>query len=443
MLRIVLLCLLLGAPVRAAEAPAPNDGARDLAALLAHAKANPADKAALKDYLVSAANELKGRVGRGDADGAIELANTVDGVKSGIATVYYLRGRAWALKRQLDPALADYRQARQAADQAGKPRPDIDLAIGNLCMTRDDFAGALTALRDYKDHGGKVDADWYLANLGCLEKTKDTDRLLELVREAYEKYPKHPQIVQWYEKYQRALKANEKEAGMSQGGTLHFAIKFQDMPEDGAAKERVGKALEYAYEKVTRDLSHTPTKVVTVVIYANRADYEAAGEVAHWVGAHYDPQDGSIRVGLTNARMSDAEFTGYLVHEFTHLILDEITQHQIPSWLTEGMAQIEQDRDMSSADQKLRAILKHADRIVPFSNFEHEITGGGSVEPLVGYAMAWSFTKYLQDQWGAGSMGGVFSKLGEKYSFEEAAASDYKDLMAKWIAAEKSRLNVP
>lgn len=433
MFKAALLALLLAAPAPAA----------DLTELLAHAKANPADKAALRDYLVQAASELKTRVARKDLDGAIELANTIDGVKPGIATVYYLRGRAWWGKNQLDNAIADYRQARQAADQAGKPRAEIDIALGNACMARQDWPGALEALRGYKNHEGKIDADWYLAMLMCLEKNSDTDRLLELVREAYERFPEHSMIKQWFEKYQRALKANEKEAGMAQGGTLHFSIKFQEVAEDSAAKARVEKALEYAYEKVTRDLGQVPAKIVNVVIYANREDYEAAGEVAHWVGAHYDPQDGSIRVGLTNGKMSDAEFTGYLVHEFTHLVLDEITQHQIPSWLTEGIAQIEQDRDMSSADQKLKAVLKRADAIPSFASFEREITGGGAVEPLTGYAMAWSFTKYLQDQWGSGSMGGVLTKLGQKYSFEEAAASDYKDLMKKWIEAEKSRLNVP
>lgn len=439
--------LLLACPFRAESAEGPTAprrrGDADLGALLAHVKAHPDDRAALKDYLVTAANELKLRVNKRDADGAIELANTIDGVRSGIATVYFARGRAYALKNEQDNALADYRAARTAADQANKPRPEIDIAIGNLCMSRGDHEGALTALRDYKNHGGTIDAVWYLALIGSLEKTHDTERLLETVKEAHEKFPENPQIVRWYEKYARALKAQDKEASMAQGGTLHFAIKFQDVAEDSTAKARVEKALEYAYDKVTRDLGHIPSRVVNVIIYANREDYEANGEVAHWVGAHYDPQDGGIRVGLTNTKMSEGEFTGYLVHEFTHLILDEITQHRIPSWLTEGIAQIEQDRDMSDMEQKLKVLLKRPERIPPLSRFVQEITGGGAVEPLLGYAIAWSFTKHLQDTWGASSMGTVLGKLGQKYSFEEAAASDYDSLAKKWVESEKARLNVP
>lgn len=440
MVRTALLILFIATAVPAAELAAPSP---DLEEQAKHVKAHPEDRAALKEYLLTAVNELKGKINRGDADGAIELATRIDDVKPGLITVLYARGRAHALKKSLDLALSDYRAARLAADQAGKARPEIDIAIGITCRAQSDFEGALGALKDYKEHGGKIDADWYLVSLECLERSAQVERLLEMVKEAYERFPAHPQVQQWHEKYARSLKAAEKEAGMSQGGTLHFAIKFQDTPEDSAAKERVQKALEYAYDKVTRDMGHVPASVVNVIIYSDRKDYEAAGEVAHWVGAHYDPQDSSIRVGLMNSRMSEAEFTGFLVHEFTHLVLDEITQHRIPSWLTEGLAQIEQDRDMSSTDQKLRALLKRPASLPPIGSLEREITGGGSVDPGTGYAIAWSFTKYLQDQWGTSSMGGVLTKLGQKYTFEEAAASDYPSLMQKWIEAEKSRLNVP
>ena len=44
---------------------------------------------------------------------------------------------------------------------------------------------------------------------------------------------------------------------------------------------------------------------------------------------------------------------------------------------------------------------------------------------------------------GASSLSNVLVKLGQNYSFEQAAASDYDTLMKQWIVAEKARLNVP
>lgn len=439
--RVALVLLLSAAPL-VAEVPAAP--APDLAALEKHVTANPADRKALKDYLVLAINELRGKINAKDADGAIDLANRIDGIKAGLAQVLFCRGLAFKQKNQLDAALNDFKAARAAADAAGKPRPEIDVQLGNLYQARQEWASCLAALDDFKAHGGTLDANWYLARIGSLEKTGQTDRLLETIKEAFAKFPADPHIKAWYERFAKAMRQAESESGMSEAGTLHFSIRFQNMPDDPAARERVQRGLEAAYDKVTRDLGTVPSRVVPVIIYTNRESYEESSEVPHWVGAHYDPADRSIRVGLSNTdRMSDEEFTGYLVHEFTHLIVDEITQHKVPSWLTEGLAQIEQGKDMSRGEQKLRQALRKPDRLPPVSGLVQSINGGGAVDVGLGYAIGWSMTQWIISKWGTSAITTTLQKLGQGYSFEEAFAYDYATLQKEWVEAEKQRLNVP
>src|SRR5581483_10150711 len=104
-------------------------------------------------------------------------------------------------------------------------------SLANVLHEKGDDEGTLAALADYKTHGGKLDEMWYLLQLVCLEKLRQSDRLLEVLKEAYAKYPANESIKTWYEKYFTAMRANEKDAAMTEGGTLHFAIRFQT-PDD-------------------------------------------------------------------------------------------------------------------------------------------------------------------------------------------------------------------
>jgi tetratricopeptide (TPR) repeat protein len=407
------------------------------------ARAQPADRETLRRYLFAAAERIKRLIVEGSFDEAIEVATQADTLKPGVPTILYHRGLAHARKGLLAEAIADYARAREASDAQGKARPEIDLGMTNACYARGDWTGALAAMKAYASHGGALDARAYLLMVSCHEKLSDVESLLRTLDEGLARFPDDRDLAAWRARYQRTVKAQAREREMAEAGTLHFSVRFENMAEDAQAKDAVLRALEAAYDQVTRSLGHVPSRSVPVVLYATHQSYATNTDAPHWMGAHYDPQDRTIRIGHAATKLGEASFREYVIHEFTHLVLDELTGQNIPAWLNEGLAQIESGRDMGPSERLIRQALRRDPGTLPgAADLVQTIDGAGASDVRMGYAVGWSLTRYITDRYGASSVSSTLVKLGKKYTFEEAFAMDYASLMKEWIAAEKARLNV-
>ncbi len=125
--------------------------------------------------------------------------------------------------------------------------------------------------------------------------------------------------------------------------TAHYKIRY--LPQDQYCVKLVSEAAEDAYTKVTNQLGREPRKQTTIVIYPDNASLAASfgwdkNEKA--LGVYWG---GTIRILSPNAWLANIgqrdRFIkeGPMVHEFTHLMVDEITRGNYNRWWTEGIAQ--------------------------------------------------------------------------------------------------------
>ncbi|MDD3363476.1 MAG: peptidase MA family metallohydrolase [Syntrophomonas sp.] len=125
--------------------------------------------------------------------------------------------------------------------------------------------------------------------------------------------------------------------------TEHYIIKYLPLDEDGV--KLVAESAEEAYTSVSSSLGRQPAKQTTIVIYPDNMSLAASfgwdkNEKA--LGVYWG---GTIRILSPNAWLSDLgqreRFVkeGPMVHEFTHLIVDEMTKGNYNRWWTEGIAQ--------------------------------------------------------------------------------------------------------
>jgi len=200
-------------------------------------------------------------------------------------------------------------------------------------------------------------------------------------------------------------------------GAPHFTIKF-DGKGDPRIGRLVGSVLEDAYRDVGYDLGRYPTGETAVVVYPKKAFRTVTGSHS-WVAALYD---GKIRVpgeGIDAAH--GAEVKRVLTHEYTHALIRSIAGANVPAWLHEGIAQVEEGRTRADA----RAVL--AGRPLPALD---ELTGtfindsdAGRVR--VRYATAFDFVASLAEKRGKTSLSEVLDRLGRGEALDGAVRAVY------------------
>ena len=128
----------------------------------------------------------------------------------------------------------------------------------------------------------------------------------------------------------------------------HFLVRY--FPGSGAHASLVLETAEAAYNQLAGKYDFRG-RGIPIIIYPSRAELNAcfgwpASESA--MGAYWA---GVIRILAPEAWIPEGDdvekifaSSGPLVHELTHLMVDNLTAGNVPRWLTEGLAQLEEYR---------------------------------------------------------------------------------------------------
>jgi len=148
-------------------------------------------------------------------------------------------------------------------------------------------------------------------------------------------YPLVRQVVQ--------IKVNFETRQMAVHETEHFRIKYTQTDADTVAM--IAEAAEAAYAPVTQKLGYAPQSKTLLLVQPNKKELRQAfgwsgNESAmgvYWGGVI---QLLSPHAWLDNgASVQEFIHSGPMVHEFTHLVFDHLTNGNYPRWFTEGLAQ--------------------------------------------------------------------------------------------------------
>lgn len=374
----------------------------------------------------------------GDAGGELAALLDYQGHGGKIDKGFYLAlADAYVRTNQKDRASSTL---REAVTQFPTDRELLGIVAGQ-CGAALDHDCVIKTVRAYQKAGGELDVDCYLRLFDAYHKSHQQDLALEVLREAMSRFPADPKIMQLAEAYRVVLKQGEAEASMAAKGTAHFTVRFETMAEDSGLRDEAQRILEASYDRVTGDLRHSPAKSIPVVIYGSKESYQSNTEIAGWAKAHYNSGDGAIRIPVEGRRLNEKDLMSTASHELTHLVLDELSNHTVPSWLTEGLAQIEQDVDPDRQDSYLRRHLRHPRVPTPsMGMLARSMDASGDVH--LSYVISWSMTRYIVEKYGMNSVLSTIDKMAKGSSFEEAFAMDYATLQKEWLVAEKSRLSI-
>src|SRR6185369_329180 len=127
------------------------------------------------------------------------------------------------------------------------------------------------------------------------------------------------------------------EADFRQQESSHFTLRYEGSQAADALRAQILEALEGNYRDLSNDLGVTP-KNIYVSLYTDEAFFDVT-HAAGWTAAL---NDGKIRIPISGVTEVTAEMAQVLRHELTHSFVAQITHNHAPSWLNEGIAQLEQ-----------------------------------------------------------------------------------------------------
>lgn len=216
---------------------------------------------------------------------------------------------------------------------------------------------------------------------------------------------------------ERIERESKTEADFRQQESSHFTLRYEGSQAPDALRQQILEVLEQDYRDLANDLGAAPRSVF-VSLYTDQAFFDVT-HAAAWTAAL---NDGKIRIPTSGITTVTPELAHVLRHELTHSFVLEITHGRTPTWLNEGIAQIEEGKTTAEIGPRLASLYTSGHQI-PLNQLEGGFQGYSSNEAYVAYAESLAAVEYLRTTYGMSDLARLLQRLGESQSAESALRS--------------------
>lgn len=201
--------------------------------------------------------------------------------------------------------------------------------------------------------------------------------------------------------------------------TEHFIIKYQK--SDQEVIDLVAEASEKHYDDASKLLNYYPEEKTTVVIYDDPAKLMKNANLGQGkppMGVYYAStiQILSPRQWIPeNADMREIFINeGPMVHEFAHLLVDDLTRGNYPLWFTEGVALYQEYVNTGYEWGKELEFEGTPYDIEQLTNNFHEL------DEMLAYKRSFEMMKSMVENNGSEDLNKILRELGKGEEFERA-----------------------
>jgi len=383
------------------------------------------DPATLNDYALSLME-------KGEHDKALEQLQKAFGMypydpelKRNLAEAYTFVGQRQMRDNNYEAAAASFDQARELFPDT--PRYYVMRGIAlYYCKYVDAARNELERARGMG--GDSPEILYYLAKIeydsGNLRPT------LELLEKSLLLKADFIAAKEMADKVRRELSV---EKTMEKGFSSRFVISYDAEMKSHLAGD-ILSALEDAYSNVGRDLSFFPTGRIPVILYT-RKDFRTVTAGPDWSGGLYD---GKIRLPVGGAEELSQQLKAVLFHEYTHVVVQEITHGNCPTWLNEGLAELEGRKIFNQPLSELGKAVK-GDNYLDFNRLEGGFTALDTKGAALAYQQSYTFVNFMVSAYGWPKVIELLQQLGSGRKTAEAMKQvmgdfglDYEGVIAEW-----------
>jgi len=367
------------------------------------------------------------RDGKVDADALAIVAQT--GNSELAATAYFLAG-----KHESDHG--NFPQAKRYYESALRFQPDNSTLLIYYAATQMRTGHAAEAL-SYSQRAASIapDSPDAIAMLGFVQFA--SDHTPDAIRSWKKSLALRPDAIvsQYLARAERELSA---ESDFSQRESSHFNLHFEGKDTSETFRRDLLATLDSEYEDLVRDLGYSPHNNIAVTLYTQQTFFDVT-RAPSWSGA---VNDGKLRIPVSGVQSVTPELARVLKHELTHSFVSQMSGNRCPTWLNEGIAQIEEGKSAASYGHQL-ARLFAAGNEIPFNVLEGSFMSFSAPEATAAYAESLATTEYIRDAYGMSEITRVLERLSQGSSTEAALRatvhSDYRQLRDEMTHALKDK----
>jgi Flp pilus assembly protein TadD len=214
---------------------------------------------------------------------------------------------------------------------------------------------------------------------------------------------------------QKVDRETKAEAEFRQQETLHFVLRYEGSQVPDNLRNEILAALEEHYKTLQNDLGSAPRNAISISLYTQEAFFDVT-QVPAWTSAL---NDGKLRIPISGITSATPELVRVLRHELTHSFIQQITHGNVPQWLNEGLAQLEEPKSTAPLGVRL-ASLYAAGQQIPLNRLEGSFLSYGQAEASVAYAESLAAVEYIRTIYGMSDVARILVRLGQGESIEAA-----------------------
>jgi tetratricopeptide (TPR) repeat protein len=362
-----------------------------------------------------------------DTDALARLAQT--GNSEIAATAYFLAGKH-------ESEHGNFPQAKRYYESALGFQPDNSTLLIYYAATLMRTGQAAEAL-PYAQRAANVASDSAdaIAMLGFVQFA--SDHTPEAIRSWKKSLALRPDAtVSQY--LARAQRESSAESDFSQRESSHFNLHFEGKDTSENFRRDLLATLDSEYDDLVRDLGYSPRNNIAVTLYTQQAFFDVT-RAPSWTGAI---NDGKLRIPISGVQSVTAELARVLKHELTHSFVSQMSGNRCPTWLNEGIAQLEEGKSSASNGHQL-AQLFAAGNEIPFNTLEGSFMNFSAPEATVAYAESLAAAEYIRDAYGISEISRILGLLSQGSSTEAALRAtmhaDYRQFQEEMTRSLKQK----
>lgn len=224
----------------------------------------------------------------------------------------------------------------------------------------------------------------------------------------------------------KAEREAKVEGNFSEREGTHFVLRYEGRETGFTFASELLSDLERQYGELQRDLGFAPDITITVIVYTQQ-QFRDATQAPAWAEAI---NDGKMRIPVQDLSGVSPQLESVLRHEMAHSFVHSATHGHCPTWLNEGIAQMEEPRSSSAFAEPL-ARLYHDGKQAPLRYLEGSFLRFSPAQAQLAYAESLAATEYLRANYGMRAIRRMLELLNDgetpEAALNQAVQTNYAD----------------
>jgi hypothetical protein len=198
------------------------------------------------------------------------------------------------------------------------------------------------------------------------------------------------------ERIDRAEQEADVETRLLQTGSYHFALSWEGSAVPPGFAREILEVLERQFTQLQNSFNYSPSERVPVILYSSM-QFADITRAPRWAGA---VNDGKIRIPVQGLNSLSQELARVLKHELVHSFIFQITEGRCPTWLNEGIAQMEAGEPLDEFGPGLAQVFAATSQI-PLAELEGSFERFDTNRARLAYGESLAAAELLRERYGA------------------------------------------